>query len=220
MAAAAKTAAKGGGLTRKLGPLPVWAWAAVGVVGILVVYSIYKKRQQGAAQAAAPAATDTLGTSPQDNGLAGAGLTTGSASSTPDLTPLLDQTTGLIQSQQGLIAELANGAYTVSMNTANQLGSLAAGDQGLLAQLASGYGSAATAPAMVSGSSGGSPAYTAAPSIEANLGAIAAGNRSAVSNSTPIQVGATIDHQQVYRQAQGVNVINAPGGAGGRMVVN
>ena len=48
---------KGGGnvLTRKLGPLPGWAWAAVAVGG----YWLYKKRQAAAAAAASPSTTST-----------------------------------------------------------------------------------------------------------------------------------------------------------------
>jgi len=50
---------KGGGniLTRKLGPLPGWAWAAIGVAG----YLVYRQRQ--AAKAAAGATTTAATTS-------------------------------------------------------------------------------------------------------------------------------------------------------------
>jgi hypothetical protein len=53
---------KGGGniLTRKIGPLPGWAWAGVAVGG----YYLWKKRQAAAAAAAAPATTSTAASTP------------------------------------------------------------------------------------------------------------------------------------------------------------
>ena len=60
----ATTPAKGGGniLTRKFGPLPGWAWAAVGVAG----YMVYKQRKAASAAAASapPATTSTAAVSP------------------------------------------------------------------------------------------------------------------------------------------------------------
>lgn len=180
---ATATKSTGSGLTRKLGPLPVWAWAGVGVVAILVVYKLYKSRQQTAAQAAAPGSTDTLGTSAQDSGLAGASLggTPASTSAAPDLSSLLDTTTSLIQSQQSLVAELANGAQTVAMNADQQLGSLAAGDQGLLAQILAQQGGGAT-PASGGGGGAGSGTGTGSGSG----GAASAGNTRTVPAMTPV----------------------------------
>ena len=52
--------------TRKLGPLPVWAWGAIGVGGIGVLYYLHKKGSSSSSSAAMPAtaaqpATGTLG---------------------------------------------------------------------------------------------------------------------------------------------------------------
>ena len=60
MAAPAPTTGGGNILTRKLGPLPGWAWAAVAVGG----YLIYKQRKASAAAASTPATTSTAALTP------------------------------------------------------------------------------------------------------------------------------------------------------------
>lgn len=55
-------------LTQKAGPLPVWAWAGLGTIG-LTAYMIHRKKSQMNAQAAAQAQTGSsnLGTVPISN---------------------------------------------------------------------------------------------------------------------------------------------------------
>lgn len=91
----AKTTVRGGsGLTRKLGPLPLWAWGAIGVAGI--VAGLYLKNrlasstQQSTSNAATPD-TSTAGTTYPDLGGATSGGGAGSipGNNFPDLGTLL-----------------------------------------------------------------------------------------------------------------------------------
>ncbi len=69
----------GDALTRKLGPLPVWAWALV-VVGAYLLYKHYQGTSAGAAAAASPAATSN----PLPAGdMSGGGQGSGGAGTTP-----------------------------------------------------------------------------------------------------------------------------------------
>ena len=83
---------KGNILTKKVGPLPGWAWALAIVIVGFIAYRAYKARQDAAAnQATAPASTDTLGTGATDSGAAGAALggTPDSGTGGVDLSSLL-----------------------------------------------------------------------------------------------------------------------------------
>ena len=54
-------------MTRKLGPLPVWAWAAILIV-LFIAYKVYKNNKAAtAAQAAATQNQPNLGTTPTSN---------------------------------------------------------------------------------------------------------------------------------------------------------
>lgn len=84
-------AARGGGsgFSKKLGPLPAWAWAAV-ALGLVVAYYLYRR------SAAASAPTDTSGQSPDQS--ADTTSTGGSTSGYSDqtLAALIDQNQQLL----------------------------------------------------------------------------------------------------------------------------
>jgi hypothetical protein len=65
-----KAAPKGmaGRLTAKVGPLPVWAWAAVALV---VGYYVYKRSSSSSASTTTPATTDTSTTTPSTTDTSG-----------------------------------------------------------------------------------------------------------------------------------------------------
>lgn len=54
---------RGGMFTRKVGPLPVWAWMAVGLVAAIAFYLIQKKNAPAASTAAPSTATGTTASS-------------------------------------------------------------------------------------------------------------------------------------------------------------
>lgn len=102
---APKKAGGGSGLNRKLGPLPLWAWGAIGVAGI--VAGLYLKNrlasstQQSTSNAATPD-TSTAGTTYPDLGGATSGGGAGSlpGNNFPDLAGLLSQLQPQQQQQQ------------------------------------------------------------------------------------------------------------------------
>lgn len=173
----AKPAAKGAGLGRKLGPFPLWVWLVAGAVSVYVAYRVYRSNQQANAAATAPASTDTLDTSPADNGLAGSGVSTdGSGSGSggglgaSDYETLFSAQQSELQDQEQLVAELAGGAQTLAQTSEQQLGSLAGSAVGALATLATNTPSPASTPTSPS-----TPARTPTPSTEPNPGAMGPG---------------------------------------------
>lgn len=54
--------AQGGGLSRKVGPLPAWGWGTVVIGGILVALYLRKRAAASSASQAVSAPTDTSGT--------------------------------------------------------------------------------------------------------------------------------------------------------------
>lgn len=79
MAPAPKPAKKGFNLTKKAGPLPVWAWAAIALIGGYLLYEHYKGTSSSA--------TSAIGSTPSaanDSGTDSSGSGSGS-SGTPDI---------------------------------------------------------------------------------------------------------------------------------------
>lgn len=84
---APKPAAKGGpvgGLTRKLGPLPVWAWA---IIGLAVGYYVYEHYLKGATTPAATTPATTANPVPGSDQSTGGASTSGGIGSTDTTTP-------------------------------------------------------------------------------------------------------------------------------------
>lgn len=129
-------------LTHKVGPLPVWAWAAV----ILVVGYLIYRRSGGGAQAQTTAAPVSSGTSGSDTGAVSGGGGSGTPSSnlTPDLFGQLYDTNA------GTIDSLTNAIVNKSALAASSLD--AGGPQGAVSQAGT-----ASAPTV------NSPAGTATP---------------------------------------------------------
>lgn len=100
-------------LKKKVGPLPLWGWAAVG--GVIGLY-LYEKNKGTSSAAAAPAATDSGTVAPDTSGLGGGGLPAGTtdpglpvagagSANQVDLTPLQDTLANL----SAQISDLASG---------------------------------------------------------------------------------------------------------------
>ena len=105
---AKSTGGIGSKFTKKLGPLPVWAWGLGGAAGIFLLYRWYSAKQTAAAAAAAAAAPAT-GTS------AGAGLSAGT-SGTPGSNGYQDngQLSQLSQQLSTLQQQLGGGTGTAA----------------------------------------------------------------------------------------------------------
>lgn len=187
-----KPAAKGGsGLSKRLGPLPVWGWAVAGVVLLFVAYRLYEARQSSAANATAGGLTspdDSLSSPSGDTGASGSGSGGGGGDlAGQDFESLLqyfesqDQQSsqtigqivageqGLEASQQALIGELSANVTATSQNLTEQLGTVASSAVGGLAAAATAR-PAASAPAAAP-----VPAATPAPDTEPNPGTQAPG---------------------------------------------
>lgn len=173
-ARAAKAAGKGSGLSRKIGPLPLWAWAAVAGLALYVGYRWYKSSQASQQAAVAPSDQST-GTDASDNGLAGSGVpvpsgdsgSSGSSGDTFAESAFASQEALLGQAftnEQQLVSNLGLGAQTLAMDEFNQLAALVA--SGLKVS----GGSSAGGGGGGGGSSSGTPAKTAAPDNEPNPG--------------------------------------------------
>ena len=78
-----KTAGKGGGLQKKLGPLPVYAWI-IAAVGAYLVYHFYVNRSTSATTPTAASTAGTAGTGTDTSGSTGGASGGGSAGSAGD----------------------------------------------------------------------------------------------------------------------------------------
>lgn len=190
MADPVATKGKGSGLTRKVGPLPLWAWAAVAVVVGYVVY----KHFQGASASSAQTAADTSApqdstsspTSPADSG-SGSGGGSGDSGVDDQLAQLLEaqmqadntnnsqilsSSLGIIGSQDQLIGELAQGAQTIAQTSDQQLGAIAAAGITAFSNVAqTGAVAAQTSAPPPAQPQSDTPAYTPVPDTEPNPGA-------------------------------------------------
>lgn len=113
-----------GALTRKLGPLPAWAWLLI-IVGGAWAYYLYKKRKNGTtalATVATPDTTDSSGSAAFDSANASASQ---SANATPGISQPTPETNAewAIRAGNGIVAM---GTYTAT-DVSNALSVLLAG---------------------------------------------------------------------------------------------
>lgn len=160
-AASNPTRGKGGGLSRKVGPLPLWAWALM-AAAVLGYFLFFRKKTAAVQQTSTqtpPSADQQAGLVPSagssgDNGAATAAMLQALGNENDQLIG------GLLQGQQALVAEgqsivaLAQGDQALAANAQNILGQL---DSQLIAWLQQGGFGGGTS----GGTSGGNPGNTA-----------------------------------------------------------
>lgn len=117
MAAKPKPKGKNTFFTKKVGPLPVWAWVAT-AVGTYLAYRYFSGANASAAQATTPSSTDTTGMTgtPTDTSGSAGGTVTGSTPDTSGYTAYSDILSQLEGQNSSLTSALLAGEsnYTTS----------------------------------------------------------------------------------------------------------
>ncbi len=192
-------------LTRKVGPLPVWAWAVVILAGGYLVYKLRKPSAAAASQSTAVPVTPDVTGSPTAGSVGSGGATdTGGLSSAPlDLSPLTqgfqgigDQLSQLEQQLQAQSALLASGY--------GQGGPPGSTDQGV-----------AAAPASSTPVSAYHPAYHPVAATAPNFARAATAQTRALGPSAPFggvtSTRTTSSGARITTYASGRQVEQAPG---------